>query len=40
VTDSSVSVTGFDAEDPEVLWLLEQAATPRPRTIAAATPFM
>jgi hypothetical protein len=40
VVASSVIVTDLDDDDPEPLWLLEQAATPRPRTIAAAMPFM
>ena len=40
VIDSSVRVTYLGADDVELLWPLEQAAIPRPRTIAAATPFM
>jgi hypothetical protein len=40
VIDSSVRVTDLGADDVELLWPLEQAAIPRPRTIAAATPFM
>ena len=40
VVASSASVTDLDEVDPEPLWLLEQAATPRPRTIAAAMPFI
>ena len=41
VTDSSVSVTFLPDEEALVLllWPLEQAAIPRPRTKAAATPF-